>query len=173
MWHRKFWIERNKLIKFAWSQSCLVMHVVHSTNQLLKEPACFIFFETTPPHNEIKQVSTGSKFHGNANMLWCQKHLRYQATISVGRHQFTGRIVRTESTTKKCTNDLTSSNLTMCGWCKLLWLCISRSTFLLTWITPMRGAAQFCIKQKPPLAKGDKLKLDRRVVLCRRVQWTL
>jgi hypothetical protein len=91
------------------------MHVVHSTNQLLKEPARYGFFETTGFRDEIKKVSTGSKFHGNANMLWCQKHLRNQASSSLGYNQITGRIVQTEINRGKCANDLTSSNFTMCG----------------------------------------------------------
>jgi len=63
------------------------MHVIHSKNQLLKEPARFILFETSIALfiDVLEQVSTGSEFHGNAKMRWRQKHLRFQASKSHGR----------------------------------------------------------------------------------------
>ena len=45
----------------------------------------------------------------------------------------------------------------MCGCCKLLWLRISRSTFLLTYTTAIKKQASFCKNQTPSLAKGDKV----------------
>jgi hypothetical protein len=41
------------------------MAIIHTQDELLEEPACFILWEASPGHNKVKHVTIRNKLHNN------------------------------------------------------------------------------------------------------------
>lgn len=52
------------------------VHIVHTHNELLEEPACLALFQPAFPHNVLKHIPPCCILHGDRQVLLRQKHLR-------------------------------------------------------------------------------------------------